>query len=74
MTAPEDMVFTHVDLTMWSAGVSGSLGPFQVAIGLNRQSGTAANVGLRDLLSAQVVRSPVAVRMTGFIYSLAYQF
>jgi len=31
-------------------------------------------VTLRNLLDGQVVRSTIDVGMTGFIYSLAYQF
>jgi hypothetical protein len=71
---PEDEVFTNVDLTTWSVGFSGSLGRFLFSAGLNRQSGTAENVALLSLLNGQQMTTPVAVRMSGFIYSLAYQF
>jgi hypothetical protein len=69
----QDTVFTHVDLIAWSVGVSGSLGKFQFAAGLNHQSGTHELL-LTSLLDGQQVRSPVSVRLAGFIYSLAYQF
>jgi hypothetical protein len=72
--APADVVFNEVDLTTWSVGVSGTLGRFQFSFGLNRQSGGAEDVMLRHLLSGQAVRTPIDVRLTGFIYSLAYQF
>jgi hypothetical protein len=69
----QDTVFKHVDLIAWSVGVSGSLGKFQFAAGLNHQSGTHELL-LTSLLDGQQVRSPVSVRLAGFIYSLAYQF
>jgi hypothetical protein len=72
--APADGVFTKVSLSIWSVGVSGTFGKFQFAVGLNRQSGSANDVALRNLLNGQVVHSPVDVRIGGFIYSLAYQF
>jgi hypothetical protein len=70
----EDQIFNHVDLVVWSLGVSGSLGRLQFAAGFNHQSGTADDVTLRNLLSGQVVQSSMKVAMTGFIYSVAYQF
>ena len=72
--AEEDVVFNHVDLTTWTIGLSGSLGRFQFAAGFNHQSGNADDVMLRNLLNGQVVRSTIDVGMSGFIYSLAYQF
>jgi hypothetical protein len=70
----EDTLFNSVDLTNWTVGLSGSLGRFQFSAGFNHQSGTADDVTLRNLLNGQVVRSAMDVGMTGFIYSLAYQF
>ena len=70
----EDQVFNKVDLVIWSIGLSGSLGRFQFSAGFNHQSGSAEDVMLRNLLNGQVVRSAIDVGMTGFIYSLAYQF
>jgi hypothetical protein len=72
--AAEDDVFNSVDLVTWTLGVSGSLGKFQFAAGFNHQSGKATDVTLRNLLNGQVVQSSLDVGMTGFIYSLAYQF
>jgi hypothetical protein len=72
--APADVVFTAVDLMTWSVGVSGSLGNFRFSVGMNRQSGSANDVMLRNLVNGELVHSPVDVRMAGFIYSLAYQF
>jgi hypothetical protein len=70
----EDDVFNNVDLVTWTLGFSGSLGRFQFAAGFNHQSGNADDVILRNLLNGQVLRSTIDVGMTGFIYSLAYQF
>ena len=72
--ADEDLVFNKVDLLTWALGLSGSLGRFQFAAGFNHQSGTARDVTLRNLLNGQTVQSSMDVAMTGFIYSLAYQF
>jgi hypothetical protein len=69
----QDMVFNKVDLLAWTLGLSGSLSKFQFAAGFNHQSGNT-DVTLRNLLNGQVVRSAIDVGMTGFIYSLAYQF
>ena len=54
--------------------ISGSFGRLQFAAGFNHQGGTARDVTLRNLLNGQVVQSSMDVAMTGFIYSLAYQF
>jgi hypothetical protein len=70
----EDTLFNNVDLTTWTLGLSGSLGRFQFSAGFNHQSGSANDVTLRNLLNGQVVQSTMDVGMTGFIYSLAYQF
>ena len=70
----DDQLFNHVDLVTWTVGVSGSLGKFQFAAGFNHQAGSADNVNLRNLLNGQAVTTTVNVSMTGFIYSLAYQF
>lgn len=72
--ADQDMVFNKVDLLTWALGVSGSLGRLQFSAGFNHQSGTARDVMLRNLLNGQVVQTSMDVAMTGFIYSLAYQF
>jgi hypothetical protein len=72
--AEQDMVFNKLDLLTWSLGVSGSFGRLQFAAGFNHQAGTAHDVTLRNLLNGQVVQSSMDVAMTGFIYSLAYQF
>jgi hypothetical protein len=72
--ADEDAVFNRVDLVVWTIGLSGSLGRFQFSAGFNHQSGSADDLALRNLLNGQVVRSTIDVGMTGFIYSLAYQF
>jgi hypothetical protein len=72
--ADADVVFNKVDLLTWTLGASGSLGKFQFSAGYNRQTGTANDVRLRNLLNGEVVRSGIDVNMSGFIYALAYQF
>jgi hypothetical protein len=69
-----DTIFTRADMLSWTLGLSGSLAKFQFAAGLNRKTGTAADVTLRNLLSGRSVTSSIDLRTLGFIYSLAYQF
>lgn len=72
--AATDDVFTTVDLATWSVGVSGTIGKFKFAAGLNRQSGHADEMRLYDRLNGQPITTPVDVKIAGFIYSIAYQF
>jgi hypothetical protein len=72
--ASADTIFTKADLVSWTVGLSGSFGKLQFAAGVNRKSGTADDVTLRNLLTGRVVTSSVDIRTLGFIYSLAYQF
>jgi hypothetical protein len=69
-----DTVFSEVDLTSWTLGASGTLGKFQFSLGLNRQTGTIDNFALRNVVDGTVVQTKADVRMTGFVYQLAYQF
>lgn len=71
---PADRVFTNVDLFTWSLGVSGSWKRVRFAAGINHQSGDAEDVALRNLIDGTVVQSSIDVSVTGFIYSIAYQF
>ena len=70
----QDVVFNKVDLLTWSLGLSGSFGKFIFAAGFNHQSGTANDITVRNLLNGQEVHTAMSVSMSGFIYSLAYQF
>ena len=70
----QDVVFSKVDLLAWSLGMSGSLGKFQFAAGFNHQSGTANDITVRNLLNGQTVRTAMDAKMSGFIYSIGYQF
>ena len=72
--ASADTVFSKVSLLTWSAGMTGIFGRLQFSAGLSRQTGSADDVALRNLLNGDVVHSRIDVRTTGFIYSLAYQF
>ncbi len=72
--ADADQVFNKVNLTSSSAGVSGSLGKFVFAAGVNYKTGSEDDVALHNLLNGQVVRTRIDVQNWGFIYSLAYQF
>jgi hypothetical protein len=69
----DDSIFTRIDLLSWTIGASGRFARFQFALGINRRSGTADDV-LVELIGGRTVRTPLEVRTTGFIYSLAYQF
>jgi hypothetical protein len=69
-----DVIFTRADLVSWTLGLSGSLAKLQFAAGINRKSGTASDVTLRNLLSGRIVETSIDIRTLGFIYSLAYQF
>jgi hypothetical protein len=69
-----DAIFTRADLVSWTLGLSGSLAKLQFAAGINRKSGTASDVTLRNLLSGRTVETSIDIRTLGFIYSLAYQF
>jgi hypothetical protein len=69
-----DEVFNEVNLISWTVGVSGSAGRFQFSVGLNRQTGTSDEITLRNLLDGAIIRTRADVRMTGFVYQLAYQF
>ena len=73
-TAAADTIFNTVDLITWSVGLSGTLGRFQFAAGLNRQGGREEDVVMRNLLNGEVVHSAIDLRTIGFIYSLAFQF
>jgi hypothetical protein len=70
----EDEIFNNVDLLTFTVGVSGSIAKFQFSAGFNHQSGTARDVTFRNLLNGRVVTSAIDVSITGFIYSIAYQF
>ena len=54
--------------------MTGTFGKLQFSAGLSRQTGSADDVALRNLLNGDVVHSRIDVRTTGFIYSLTYQF
>lgn len=54
--------------------MTGTFGKLQFSAALSRQSGSADDVALRNLLNGDVVHSRIDVRTTGFIYALAYQF
>ena len=70
----DDTIFARIDLLSWTIGASGQFGRFQFALGVNQRSGSADDLVLQDLIGGRTVTSPLKVRTTGFIYSLAYQF
>jgi hypothetical protein len=72
--ADADPVFSKVDLLSWTVGASGEVGKFQFSVGLNMQSGTTAQIALRNLLNGEVITTRADVRLDGFVYQLAYQF
>jgi len=72
--AAADQVFHHVDMQSWTVGVSGAIKKLQFAAGINRRSGTADDLVVRNLLRTDPVRTAVDISTLGLIYSLAYQF
>jgi hypothetical protein len=72
--ADADQVFSRVDMTSWTVGVSGSMAKLQFSVGLNWRVGAIDNLDLINLLNRDELRSRVDVRTGGLIYALAYQF
>lgn len=70
----QDTVFTRVDLTSWSLGLSGTFGRVIFTLGVNQQRGSSDDITLSNLVDSRQVRTPATVRMAGLIYSLAYRF
>lgn len=65
----DDDFFSKVDLYGATLGVSGTVGGFTAAIGLNYQFGNANNVPLADILN-----SDISINSLAIIYSVAYRF
>ena len=72
--APEDQVFTTVDLMSWTLGLSGSIKKFSFSAGIHQRSGTANDIVVRNLVSGQSIHTSSDIRTTGLIYSVSYQF
>jgi hypothetical protein len=69
-----DQVFNKVDLSSWSAGVSGTVAKLQFTVGVNYRVGVSSDVLVRNLLNGAPLLTKVDVRTAGLVYSLAYQF
>ena len=72
--APEDTVFTRVDLNGFTLGMSGAVGKLQFAAGFNYRAGTSGDIFLRNLADGRTVTTTVHVSSLGLIYSLVYTF
>jgi hypothetical protein len=72
--ADEDQVFTRVNLTSETVGVSGGLGKLQFSAGVHYSAGTSGDVTVRNLADGRSVTTTVNISSLGFIYSLAYTF
>jgi hypothetical protein len=71
---PEDnSVFGRVDFTVFTAGLSGSLGRFSFAFGVNSRRGTAQNLVVQNLITGPVQAS-LQIKTIGITYSLNYKF
>ena len=70
----EDEVFTKLNRSSWSVGVSGTKGPLQFTAGVNYRSGSSDEVLIRDLQNGEQVKSTIDVSTLGLIYSLSYKF
>ncbi len=69
-----DQLFNKIDLSSWTVGVSGTWAKFQFSGGFNHRAGTANDVLRRNLLNGNPLQTDIDVRVTGFIYSIAYLF
>jgi hypothetical protein len=69
-----DQVFSEAHLSSWSVGVSGTVARLHFAVGLNSRVGATTDVLVRNLLSAEALRTKVDVGSRALVYSLGYQF
>jgi hypothetical protein len=72
--APEDAVFTRVNLGTMTVGLSGTVGKLQFSAGFNYRAGTSEDIALYNLADGRTVTTSVHISTVGLIYSLAYTF
>lgn len=69
----ETQVFAHADFMAYTTGLSGSLGKFTFAFGVNSRRGTADNLVLRNLITGPV-QAQLDIDTIGITYALNYKF
>ena len=69
----ESSVFGRVDFKVFTTGLSGSVGKFSFAVGLNSRRGSIDNLVLQNLLTAPVQAS-LQIKTIGITYALNYKF
>jgi hypothetical protein len=71
--AEDNSVFGKVDFTVYTAGLSGSVGKFSFAFGVNSRRGDAQNLVLQNMITGPVQAS-LQIKTIGITYSLNYKF
>jgi len=66
-------VFGKVDFTVFTTGVSGSIGKFSFAFGVNSRRGTIDNLVVQNLITGPVQAS-LQIKTIGITYALNYEF
>jgi long-subunit fatty acid transport protein len=72
--APEDQVFSKVNLLAWTIGLSGKAQKLTYAAGFNYRSGKSDSLAVPNVLSGQPLLTDIHIRTMGGIYSLSYNF
>jgi hypothetical protein len=73
VTAADAEVFGRVDFMVFTMGISGSIGKFGFALGLNSRRGSIDNLVLQNLITGPVQAS-LQVKTIGITYALNYKF
>jgi len=73
VTSADAAVFGQVDFMVYTMGISGSIGKFSGALGLNSRRGSIDNLVLSNLITGPVQAS-LQVKTIGITYALNYKF
>ena len=66
-------VFGQVDFMVYTAGISGAIGQFKFAFGVNSRRGSIDNLVLQNLITGPVQAS-LQIKTIGVTYALNYKF
>jgi hypothetical protein len=69
----DSAVFGQVDFMVFTGGISGSIGKFTFAFGVNSRRGTIDNLLVRNLITGPVQAS-LDIKTLGITYALNYKF
>ena len=69
----ESTVFGHADFKVYTTGISGAIGKFTFAFGVNSRRGATENLVLRNLITGPVPAS-LDIKTLGITYALNYKF